>query len=382
MGLDRDGKAGGIFHSYGTDTTYAVADYAPRLKDDASDVQPTSTSTGRELLLNVDIEKDADGDGFGDQSQDNCPQDSAQRPDGQAVHNGGASPHRHADWADLDACRQHHAAAASAGLRGAAGPRRALTGRGNPAPLAAPRAAREAPASERPATHPRKATLKPRAKPPRPTGPDNSSHGNAPSARPKPPRSNAPAPGGHDNGPKPRSKPVAQHQPTRRDGASPNPRPKPPTSLSPTAVSHTTRPSPRAWRPRRRSRTSPRAATASAEAARRRRRRTTRRAGSRTDRLRGLRPRRRECSSTCRPRAVTGRRTPTFPWVTVRSEDSLLASPVEPLPILIVPPCRWRASLSSVRPARKRTRFFPGRPKPFRDLMVRWLGLLTLVKRI
>src|SRR3954453_7814217 len=73
IGVDRDAKAGGIFHSYGTNTAYAVADFAPRLTDTASDVQPSAGSAGQELLLNVDVEKDADGDGFGDESQDNCP---------------------------------------------------------------------------------------------------------------------------------------------------------------------------------------------------------------------------------------------------------------------------------------------------------------------
>src|SRR4051812_40319528 len=34
---------------------------------------PTSVLPGAELLLNADVEPDADGDGFGDESQDNCP---------------------------------------------------------------------------------------------------------------------------------------------------------------------------------------------------------------------------------------------------------------------------------------------------------------------
>jgi hypothetical protein len=73
VAIDRDAKAGGIFHSYGQDATYAVSEFAPALSDDSSDVPPTSSFPGRELLVNVDVEKDADGDGFGDESQDNCP---------------------------------------------------------------------------------------------------------------------------------------------------------------------------------------------------------------------------------------------------------------------------------------------------------------------
>src|SRR5438067_2032738 len=64
IALDRDAKAGGIFHSYGPNAAYAAARFAPALADDASGVTPGSSATGRELLLNVDVEPDADGDGF------------------------------------------------------------------------------------------------------------------------------------------------------------------------------------------------------------------------------------------------------------------------------------------------------------------------------
>jgi hypothetical protein len=73
MALDRDAKAGGIFHSYGDNNSYAAADFSPALADDAFDVKPTSSAPGRELLMNLDVEKDDDGDTFGDESQDNCP---------------------------------------------------------------------------------------------------------------------------------------------------------------------------------------------------------------------------------------------------------------------------------------------------------------------
>src|SRR4051794_36367216 len=68
VAIDRDAKAGGIFHSYGDNTTYAVAEFAPMLKDDAVDAPASSNNAGRELLMNVDVEKDDDGDGFGDES--------------------------------------------------------------------------------------------------------------------------------------------------------------------------------------------------------------------------------------------------------------------------------------------------------------------------
>ena len=83
VAIDRDSKAGGIFHSYGDNTTYAAAEFAPMVKDDAVDVQPTSNNPSRELLVNVDVENDEDGDGFGDESQDNCPtiaNDQTDRP--------------------------------------------------------------------------------------------------------------------------------------------------------------------------------------------------------------------------------------------------------------------------------------------------------------
>ena len=73
IALDRDARAGGVFHSYGQETSYAVAEFSPPLAEDAVGAQPTSVRTGRELLLNADIENDGDNDGFGDETQDNCP---------------------------------------------------------------------------------------------------------------------------------------------------------------------------------------------------------------------------------------------------------------------------------------------------------------------
>jgi hypothetical protein len=72
IALDHDRAAGGVFHSYGQLTSYAAATFNPAPAADAA-AAPTSTAIGRELLLNADIERDADGDGFGDETQDNCP---------------------------------------------------------------------------------------------------------------------------------------------------------------------------------------------------------------------------------------------------------------------------------------------------------------------
>ncbi len=47
------------------------------LPEDGSPSSPNSVSNSGELLLNADIEPDADADGFGDESQDQCPTDPA-----------------------------------------------------------------------------------------------------------------------------------------------------------------------------------------------------------------------------------------------------------------------------------------------------------------
>jgi hypothetical protein len=71
IALDHDRTAGGVFHSYGADTSYATATFAPALG--SAPAVPSAQGTGRELLLAADVEHDIDGDGFGDETQDNCP---------------------------------------------------------------------------------------------------------------------------------------------------------------------------------------------------------------------------------------------------------------------------------------------------------------------
>jgi hypothetical protein len=51
--------------------------YPPGRLPDGATAQPTGTLFGFELLLNADIEPDADRDGYGDETQDKCPTDAS-----------------------------------------------------------------------------------------------------------------------------------------------------------------------------------------------------------------------------------------------------------------------------------------------------------------
>jgi hypothetical protein len=51
---------------------YAALSFEPALAG-SEPRAPTRALDGAELLLNADVEPDADGDGFGDETQDNCP---------------------------------------------------------------------------------------------------------------------------------------------------------------------------------------------------------------------------------------------------------------------------------------------------------------------
>jgi hypothetical protein len=51
--------------------------YVPYTPDGGSGQPPFFTFTGAALLFNADIEPDADGDGFGDETQDDCPTSAA-----------------------------------------------------------------------------------------------------------------------------------------------------------------------------------------------------------------------------------------------------------------------------------------------------------------
>ena len=232
IGVDRDGKAGGIFHSYGTNASYAVADYAPKLADDAIDVQPTTTSTGRELLLNADVETDADGDGFGDESQDNCPtvpNDQTDKPCTMPTPT--QSPSEPTSTTIPNTTPQHQQGSEGPPVSGERGATRGIRHHRGGSP---PRRRPPSP-SDPQRRHARSSP--PRAKPPRPTGPNSSPHDSNPPARPTPPRSNAPAPGEHGNTPGPRPKPKSKPKPvSRHDGRAP--RPNPPATEPPTGQPH------------------------------------------------------------------------------------------------------------------------------------------------
>ena len=69
VGLD-DGSGAKLFASPVPTTAYYFQPYLG-----GSAMPPTFQRTSRELLVNADIEHDADGDGFGDETQDLCPGD-------------------------------------------------------------------------------------------------------------------------------------------------------------------------------------------------------------------------------------------------------------------------------------------------------------------
>ena len=76
IALDHSPTAGGVFHSYGQDSSYAALTFAVPLVEPLTPgaARPTAPAViGRELLLNADVERDTDSDGFGDETQDNCP---------------------------------------------------------------------------------------------------------------------------------------------------------------------------------------------------------------------------------------------------------------------------------------------------------------------
>jgi hypothetical protein len=70
IGVDRERRAGALFHASSGAAT--LLSFQPPLADLESRVQDR-ISNGAELLVNADIEPDADRDGFGDETQDNCP---------------------------------------------------------------------------------------------------------------------------------------------------------------------------------------------------------------------------------------------------------------------------------------------------------------------
>lgn len=76
LALDQDGSQ--ALHALPADSGARLAAYDPALPDPPG----AGTSAGQtledlELLVNADVERDRDGDGFGDETQDACPSDAA-----------------------------------------------------------------------------------------------------------------------------------------------------------------------------------------------------------------------------------------------------------------------------------------------------------------
>ena len=216
VALDHDAKAGGIFHSYGDNTAYAAAEFVPALKDDATAVKPSSNSTGRELLLNVDVEKDEDGDGFGDESQDNCPtiaNDQTDKPCRTPAPQ--SAPTQGPTSTPVETTPQTHTEGSVGppvpGERPLAGTRRGHSRRHR---------ARSAPpkAGDPQRTHGRRP--RPRAAPRAPSHRESDSHRSSPPPRPKPVQ---------------RERHNSQHAPA-------SPRPRPPAQQPPSGEPHTTQP--------------------------------------------------------------------------------------------------------------------------------------------
>jgi hypothetical protein len=72
IAIDRDRKAGGIFRNRSGNPAFQTGIFVPPLPDNQT-AQVQQGQSGIELMVNADIEIDADADGFGDESQDNCP---------------------------------------------------------------------------------------------------------------------------------------------------------------------------------------------------------------------------------------------------------------------------------------------------------------------
>lgn len=72
IGLDRQRRAGAVYHGRAGLQSYGLIQFDTPLAN-GEQRAPDSETHGNELLLNADVEPDQDGDGFGDESQDNCP---------------------------------------------------------------------------------------------------------------------------------------------------------------------------------------------------------------------------------------------------------------------------------------------------------------------
>ena len=71
IGLDRERRVGALY-AQRSGNAFDVIQFDVPLADGESE-GPDGSLEGAELLLNADLEADKDGDGFGDETQDNCP---------------------------------------------------------------------------------------------------------------------------------------------------------------------------------------------------------------------------------------------------------------------------------------------------------------------
>ena len=82
IAVDRDRRGGGIFRNRSSSPSFQTGIFVPPLPDNQAALMQQGQA-GVELMLNADIEIDADADGFGDESQDNCakvPNDQTSNP--------------------------------------------------------------------------------------------------------------------------------------------------------------------------------------------------------------------------------------------------------------------------------------------------------------
>lgn len=72
IAVDRDRKAGGIYRKR-DDPAFQTGVFVPPLNDFDTGT-PDQGEAGVEVMVSADVEPDADADGYGDETQDNCPQ--------------------------------------------------------------------------------------------------------------------------------------------------------------------------------------------------------------------------------------------------------------------------------------------------------------------
>lgn len=232
LALDRDRKAGAVFHSYGADTSWGTATLTPPPADGAAFGSPAAAEAGRELLLNADVEADQDGDGYGDDTQDACPKDAAAQDKAACPGSAapaGSSPGSAPGAVDVGGpAPPRHAGPPLPGERAADKSERGHGGRPSPRPT--PQAA-----PENAGNH---GSRMPARRTPRRAGATDQTHGRRPAARPVPREQRRTGRRKHPSdkpsrpAPHRRRRPAAQHPSRPQRGAPPPPRQHPPSNHS------------------------------------------------------------------------------------------------------------------------------------------------------